>query len=81
VGHTQAPEAAKNPAKPSSKWDVYSFGAVFLELVAGRALTSVELWTGGGGLEVQGQQAFLLTGRRCVGRWKKERRRLRVARG
>ncbi|KAE8806634.1 putative LRR receptor-like serine/threonine-protein kinase [Hordeum vulgare] len=55
----QAPEAAKNPTKPSAKWDVYSFGMVLLELVAGRALTSVELcqWAAG---EDQGQQAFLL---------------------
>lgn len=59
AAHYQAPEAAKNPAKPSSKWDVYSFGMVLLELVAGRALTSVELcqWTAG---EEKGQQAFLL---------------------
>jgi serine/threonine protein kinase len=59
AAHYQAPEAAKNPSKPSSKWDVYSFGMVLLELVAGRALSTVELyqWTGG---EEQGQQAFLL---------------------
>uniref|UniRef100_A0ACD5YJN8 Uncharacterized protein n=1 Tax=Avena sativa TaxID=4498 RepID=A0ACD5YJN8_AVESA len=61
AAHYQAPEAAKNPSKPSSKWDVYSFGMVFLELVAGRALTSVELcqWTAG---EEKGQQqaSFLL---------------------
>ena len=29
--------------KPSAKWDVYSLGVLLLELVAGRALTSVEL--------------------------------------
>ena len=59
AAHYQAPEAAKNPGKPSSKWDVYSFGMVLLELVAGRALTSVEQcqWTAG---EEKGQQAFLL---------------------
>ncbi|KAM0900607.1 hypothetical protein ACQ4PT_020545 [Festuca glaucescens] len=59
AAHYQAPEAAKNPSKPSARWDVYSFGMVLLELVAGRALSSVELyqWTGG---EEQGQQAFLL---------------------
>ncbi|CAM0950642.1 unnamed protein product [Alopecurus aequalis] len=59
AAHYQAPEAAKNPAKPSAKWDVYSFGMVLLELVAGRALTSVELcqWTAG---EEKGQQVFLL---------------------
>lgn len=42
AAHYQAPEAVKNP-KPSAKWDVYSFGMVLLELVAGRALTSLEL--------------------------------------
>ncbi|XP_020180483.1 receptor protein kinase-like protein At4g34220 [Aegilops tauschii subsp. strangulata] len=59
AAHYQAPEAAKNPTKPSAKWDVYSFGMVLLELVAGRALTSVELcqWAAGEG---EGQQAFLL---------------------
>ncbi|KAF7058268.1 hypothetical protein CFC21_065366 [Triticum aestivum] len=59
AAHYQAPEAAKNPTKPSTKWDVYSFGMVLLELVAGRALTSVELcqWAAG---EDSGQQAFLL---------------------
>ena len=59
AAHYQAPEAAKNPTKPSAKWDVYSFGMVLLELVAGRALTSVELcqWAAG---EDKGQQAFRL---------------------
>jgi serine/threonine protein kinase len=42
--HYRAPEAARGTAtKPSAKWDVYSFGVLLLELVAGRALTSVEL--------------------------------------
>ena len=59
AAHYQAPEAAKNPTKPSAKWDVYSFGMVLLELVAGRALASVELcqWTAG---EEKGEQAFQL---------------------
>ncbi|CAD5173858.1 unnamed protein product [Musa acuminata subsp. malaccensis] len=38
----QAPESMKN-LKPSSKWDVYSFGVLLLELLAGRALSEVEL--------------------------------------
>ncbi|KAJ1288409.1 hypothetical protein BS78_02G087500 [Paspalum vaginatum] len=42
AAHYRAPEAVKSP-KPSAKWDVYSFGVLLLELVAGRALTSLEL--------------------------------------
>ncbi|PAN11304.1 hypothetical protein PAHAL_2G148700 [Panicum hallii] len=42
AAHYRAPEAVRSP-KPSAKWDVYSFGVLVLELVAGRALTSVEL--------------------------------------
>jgi serine/threonine protein kinase len=43
--HYRAPEAAaaSRSTKPSAKWDVYSFGVLLLELVAGRALTSLEL--------------------------------------
>ncbi|CAN6223349.1 unnamed protein product [Urochloa humidicola] len=43
AAHYRAPEAARSPAKASAKWDVYSFGVLVLELVAGRALTGVEL--------------------------------------
>ncbi|RRT42704.1 hypothetical protein BHE74_00039991 [Ensete ventricosum] len=44
----QAPESMKN-LKPSAKWDVYSFGMLLLELLAGRALSEVELgqWNAG----------------------------------
>ncbi|CAN6197828.1 unnamed protein product [Urochloa humidicola] len=43
AAHYRAPEAARSPAKASAKWDVYLFGVLVLELVAGRALTGVEL--------------------------------------
>ncbi|KAL6854577.1 hypothetical protein ACP4OV_019139 [Aristida adscensionis] len=58
AAHYRAPEAAaaRSP-KPSAKWDVYSFGVLLLELVAGRALTSVELCQLAGGAEA----ALLLT--------------------
>ncbi|RCV10851.1 hypothetical protein SETIT_2G141900v2 [Setaria italica] len=42
AAHYRAPEAARSP-KASAKWDVYAFGVLLLELVAGRALTGVEL--------------------------------------
>ncbi|WOK99837.1 putative LRR receptor-like serine/threonine-protein kinase [Canna indica] len=44
----QAPESLKN-LKPNSKWDVYSFGMVLLELIAGRVFSEVELchWNAG----------------------------------
>nr|CAB3456617.1 unnamed protein product [Digitaria exilis]CAB3504439.1 unnamed protein product [Digitaria exilis] len=42
AAHYRAPEAART-TKASAKWDVYAFGVLVLELVAGRALTSVEL--------------------------------------
>lgn len=45
AAHYRAPEAARSgpTTKASSKWDVYSLGVLVLELVAGRALTSLEL--------------------------------------
>ncbi|CAL5065452.1 unnamed protein product [Urochloa decumbens] len=43
AAHYRAPEAARSATKASAKWDVYSFGVLVLELVAGRALTGVEL--------------------------------------
>lgn len=44
----QAPELLRN-LKPSAKWDVYAFGMVLLELVAGRVFSEVELchWNAG----------------------------------
>ncbi|EHA8592592.1 Receptor protein kinase-like protein [Cocos nucifera] len=44
----QAPESLKN-LKPNAKWDVYSFGMVLLELIAGRVFSEVELchWNAG----------------------------------
>uniref|UniRef100_J3MVK0 Protein kinase domain-containing protein n=1 Tax=Oryza brachyantha TaxID=4533 RepID=J3MVK0_ORYBR len=57
----QAPEGVKNQ-KANTKWDVYSFGMVLLELVAGRALTSLELcqWSSAAAAEENGQQVFRL---------------------
>ncbi|KAF0914533.1 hypothetical protein E2562_029469 [Oryza meyeriana var. granulata] len=61
AAHYQAPEAVKN-RKANAKWDVYSFGIVLLELVAGRALTSLELcqWSSAAAAEENGQQVFRL---------------------
>ncbi|KAG1363937.1 Receptor protein kinase-like protein [Cocos nucifera] len=44
----QSPESLKN-LKPNAKWDVYSFGMVLLELIAGRVFSEVELcqWNAG----------------------------------
>lgn len=44
----QAPESLKN-LKPNLKWDVYSFGMLLLELIAGRVFLEVELmqWNAG----------------------------------
>ncbi|PKA63567.1 putative LRR receptor-like serine/threonine-protein kinase [Apostasia shenzhenica] len=44
----QAPESLKN-LKPNAKWDVFSFGVVLLELMAGRVFLEVELiqWNAG----------------------------------
>ncbi|GJN40104.1 hypothetical protein PR202_gb29273 [Eleusine coracana subsp. coracana] len=39
AAHYRAPEKTK----PTAKWDVYAFGVLLLELLAGRALTSLEL--------------------------------------
>lgn len=33
----QAPEAAMKTAKPSQKWDVYSYGMILLEIISGRS--------------------------------------------
>ncbi|KAK3132539.1 hypothetical protein QOZ80_6AG0524100 [Eleusine coracana subsp. coracana] len=41
--HTAAHYRAPEKTKPSAKWDVYAFGVLLLELLAGRALTSLEL--------------------------------------
>ncbi|KAG8049417.1 hypothetical protein GUJ93_ZPchr0009g2402 [Zizania palustris] len=61
--HYQSPEAVKNP-KANAKWDVYSFGVMLLELVAGRALTSLEVcqWSSASAAtgEENGQQVFRL---------------------
>ncbi|RWW80769.1 hypothetical protein BHE74_00010875 [Ensete ventricosum] len=52
----QAPESLKN-LKPSAKWDVYAFGMVLLELLAGRVLSEVELgqWNAGFVAEERGR--------------------------
>ncbi|XP_074580738.1 putative LRR receptor-like serine/threonine-protein kinase At4g37250 [Curcuma longa] len=44
----QAPESLKN-LKPNAKWDVYAFGRVLLELIAGRVFSDLELcrWNAG----------------------------------
>lgn len=44
----QAPESLKN-LKPNAKWDVYAFGRVLLELLAGRVFSDLELcrWNAG----------------------------------
>ncbi|XP_042429796.1 probable LRR receptor-like serine/threonine-protein kinase At4g37250 [Zingiber officinale] len=44
----QAPESLKS-LKPNAKWDVYAFGRVFLELIAGRVFSDLELcrWNAG----------------------------------
>ncbi|KAM7250419.1 hypothetical protein ACFE04_022302 [Oxalis oulophora] len=47
TSHYQAPESRKN-VRPHSKWDVYSFGIITLELFTGRMFTDREMtqWTG-----------------------------------
>ncbi|CAL9073222.1 unnamed protein product, partial [Musa acuminata var. zebrina] len=54
----QAPESLKN-LKPSAKWDVYSFGMVLLELVAGRVFSEVELSHWNAGLVVEEKNRLL----------------------
>ncbi|CAD5173508.1 unnamed protein product [Musa acuminata subsp. malaccensis] len=54
----QAPESLKN-LKPSAKWDVYSFGMVLLELVAGRVFSEVELCHWNAGLVVEERNRLL----------------------
>lgn len=51
-----APESFEN-AKPSSKWDVYSFGIIFLELLMGRVFSDRELgqWAAGPAAEDKNQ--------------------------
>ncbi|KAL7231744.1 hypothetical protein ACSBR2_009891 [Camellia fascicularis] len=44
-----APESLRS-LKPNSKWDVYSFGIVLLELVTGKVIISDEMAPGPGGL-------------------------------
>lgn len=58
AAHYRAPEAVRSP-RPSGKWDVYSFGVLLLELVAGRALTSLELCQCAGAAEEKAQAQAL----------------------
>ncbi|XP_062198591.1 probable LRR receptor-like serine/threonine-protein kinase At4g37250 [Phragmites australis] len=59
AAHYRAPEAVKSP-KPNAKWDVYSLGVLLLELVAGRALTSLELCHLTAGADEEKAQALRL---------------------
>ncbi|XP_073002228.1 probable LRR receptor-like serine/threonine-protein kinase At4g37250 [Typha latifolia] len=54
----QAPESLKN-LKPNAKWDVYSFGMVLLELVAGRVFSEVELCQWNSGLVLEERNRIL----------------------
>lgn len=54
----QAPESLKN-LKPNAKWDVYSFGMVLLELIAGRVLSEVELCQWNAGFVVEERNRIL----------------------
>ncbi|KAK1262281.1 putative LRR receptor-like serine/threonine-protein kinase [Acorus gramineus] len=47
-----APESLRN-LKPSSKWDVYSFGMILLELLSGRVFSEAELSQWNAGLVVE----------------------------
>ncbi|XP_042471069.1 probable LRR receptor-like serine/threonine-protein kinase At4g37250 isoform X2 [Zingiber officinale] len=54
----QAPERLKY-LKPNAKWDVYSFGALLLELVAGRPLSEAEIGQGSVGFMVEERNRIL----------------------
>ncbi|XP_074581024.1 putative LRR receptor-like serine/threonine-protein kinase At4g37250 [Curcuma longa] len=54
----QAPERLKN-LKPNAKWDVYSFGALLLELLAGRALSEAEIGQGSVGFVAEERNRIL----------------------
>ncbi|OAY76129.1 putative LRR receptor-like serine/threonine-protein kinase [Ananas comosus] len=54
----QAPESLKN-LKPNAKWDVYAFGMVLLELIAGRVFSEVELCQWNAGFVVEERNRIL----------------------
>lgn len=53
-----APEFLKN-LKPNAKWDVYSFGMVLLELIAGRIYSEEEISQWGGGYVIEEKSRVL----------------------
>nr|CAD1831766.1 unnamed protein product [Ananas comosus var. bracteatus] len=52
------PESLKN-LKPNAKWDVYAFGMVLLELIAGRVFSEVELCQWNAGFVVEERNRIL----------------------
>uniref|UniRef100_A0A0E0LDT6 Protein kinase domain-containing protein n=1 Tax=Oryza punctata TaxID=4537 RepID=A0A0E0LDT6_ORYPU len=54
----QAPECLKN-LRPNTKWDVYSFGMVLLELLSGRVYSEVELCQWHAGFVVEERSRLL----------------------
>ena len=56
----QAPESLQS-IKPNTKWDVYSFGIVLLELLSGRVLSDRELdqWLGPGLVEEEKNRVLM----------------------